>query len=243
MPSNMLTPTAAPSETIKAQIRELLMSVASLQTHNGRQALIQSASFDPLLIAQLDADQALVTFVPNTVATLANYGILENGRHALEALLTAARPLQGQEFQQQCDAVLAAWLGRMPESANAAPPATPSIRLNALKRQALEQQFAHYEKQYHAVSQQLVSDLNAMHQIPLQNQRDQLAQKMQEAVSIITSISRLMMRCAKLSRPTFASITPLRRQRRWSTPRSAVFNNCARVNYIKTPAPANSWIG
>ena len=180
MPSNMLTPTAAPSETIKAQIRELLMSVASLQTQNGRQALIQTAPLDPLLIAQLDADQPLVTFVPNTVATLAGYGILRNGRHALEALLTAARPLQGQEFQQQCDAVLLAWLGYVPESAPAAPPVTPPTRLNALKRQTLEQQFAHYEKQYHAVTQQLISDLNAMHQIPLQNQRDQLAQKMQE---------------------------------------------------------------
>ncbi len=176
MPSNMLTPTAVPSETIKAQIRELLMSVASLQTQNGRQALIQTAPLDPLLIAQLDADQALVTFVPNTVATLAGYGILRNGRHALEALLTAARPLQGQEFQQQCDAVLLAWLGYVPESA----PATPLTRLNALKRQTLEQQFAHYAKQYHAVTQQLISDLNAMNQIPLQNQRDQLAQKMQE---------------------------------------------------------------
>ena len=172
-------PAAAPSEDIKAKIRELLMSVASLHTQKGRSGLIQSARLDPMLIAQLDADQPLVTFVPNTVATLANYGILNDGRHALEAILTAARALEGQAFQQQCDAIFSEWLGRAPEAVSAVAP-KPSSLIQKMERERLEKEFAHYKKQYDAVSQQKLDDLNAMHQAPLQNQLDQLTQKMQE---------------------------------------------------------------
>ena len=172
-------PAAAPSEAIKAKIRELLLSVASLHTQKGRSGLIQSAKLDPMLIAQLDADQPLVTFVPNTVATLANYGILNDGRHALEAILTAARALEGQAFQQQCDEVFSEWLGRAPEAVSAVAP-KPSSLIQKMERERLEKEFAHYQKQYDAVSQQKLNDLNAMHQAPLQNQLDQLTQKMQE---------------------------------------------------------------
>lgn len=172
-------PAAAPSEAIKAKIRELLLSVASLHTQKGRSGLIQSANFDPMLIAQLDADQPLVTFVPNTVATLASYGILNDGRHALEAILTAARVLEGQAFQQQCDEVFSEWLGRAPEAVSAVAP-KPSSLIQKMERERLEKEFAHYQKQYDAVSQQKLNDLNAMHQAPLQNQLDQLTQKMQE---------------------------------------------------------------
>ena len=176
-------PAAAPSEAIKANIRELLMSVASLHTQKGRSALIQSARFDPMLIAQLDADQPLVSFVPNTVATLANYGILNDGRHALEAILTAARALEGQAFQQQCDKVFLGWLGRAPEIVNVAPPqpvTPPRPSFAEIKRQQIEKQREDAIKKYEAVSAQIRTTLNESDKISLQRQREQCEKEIQE---------------------------------------------------------------
>lgn len=171
-------PAAAPSEAIKAKIRELLMSVASLHTQKGRSGLIQSARLDPMLIAQLDADQPLVTFVPNTVATLANYGILNDGRHALEAILTAVRALEGQAFQQQCDAVFLEWLGRAPEAVSAVAPPRPSFA--EIKRQQIEKQREDAIKKYEAASSQMGSTTNESDKIPLQRQREQFEKQIQE---------------------------------------------------------------
>ena len=176
-------PAAAPSEAIKANIRELLMSIDSLNTQKGRSALIQSARFDPMLIAQLDADQPLVTFVPNTVATLAHYGILNDGRHALEAVLTAACVLEGQTFQQQCRAVFLEWLGRAPEIVNAAPPqpvTPPRPSFAEIKRQQIEEQREDALKKYEAVSAQMRTTLNESDKIPLQRQREQIEKQIQE---------------------------------------------------------------
>ena len=175
-------PAAAPSEDIKAKIRELLMSVASLHTQKGRSGLIQSARLDPMLIAQLDADQPLVTFVPNTVATLANYGILNDGRHALEAILTAARALEKQAFQQQCDAVFSEWLGRAPEIVNVAPPQPATLRPSfpEIKRQQIEKQREDAIKKYEAASSQMGSTTNESDKIPLQRQREQFEKQIQE---------------------------------------------------------------
>ena len=175
-------PAAAPSEAIKAKIRELLMSVASLHTQKGRSGLIQSARLDPMLIAQLDADQPLVTFVPNTVATLAHYGILNDGRHALEAILTAARALEKQAFQQQCDAVFSEWLGRAPEIVNVAPPQPATLRPSfpEIKRQQIEKQREDAIKKYEAASSQMGSTTNESDKIPLQRQREQFEKQIQE---------------------------------------------------------------
>ena len=176
-------PAAAPSEAIKAKIREVLLLVGSLREKNGRSALIQSAKFDPMLIAQLDADQPLVTFVPNTVATLANYGILNDGRHALEAVLTAARALEGQAFQQQCDAVFLEWLGRAPEAVSATPPpaaSSPRSSFAEIKRQQIEKQREDAINKYEAASSQMGSTTNESDKIPLQRQREQFEKQIQE---------------------------------------------------------------
>lgn len=195
-PTQQITPqtpksVSAPSTVIKAKIMKLLPSLNILRQESERSALIRAAQFDQSLANQLDANQALGSFVPNTVEILAGYGTLEDGRHALEALLTAARDLGGKEFKQQCDTIFVEWLGRVPEAIAAAdiasepptpdtPPAKPRSTVNELKRKSLEQQFANYQKQYEAVSQQKMSDLNAMNQIALQNQLDDLERKMQE---------------------------------------------------------------
>ena len=135
-----------------------------------------------MLIAQLDADQPLVTFVPNTVATLAHYGILNDGRHALEAILTAARALEKQAFQQQCDAVFSEWLGRAPEIVNVAPPQPATLRPSfpEIKRQQIEKQREDAIKKYEAASSQMGSTTNESDKIPLQRQREQFEKQIQE---------------------------------------------------------------
>ncbi|GAK52163.1 hypothetical protein U14_03414 [Candidatus Moduliflexus flocculans] len=107
---------AAPSNAIKAKIMKLLPSLNILRQESERFGLIRAAMLDQAAANQIDASQALGSFVPNTVELLAGYGTLEDGRHALEALLIAARDLGGKEFKQQCDAIFQEWLGRMPES-------------------------------------------------------------------------------------------------------------------------------
>ena len=183
-------PIVAPSKAIIAKVSQLLRSLGGLQTENGRRALMLNAQLDRALIQQIEVNQPVSTFVPIIVELLANHGTMENGRHALEALLIAARDLGGKEFKQQCDAIFMEWLGRVPESTAAeiapeppaqnTPPSKPRSTVNELKRKSLEQQFANYQKQYEAVLQQKMNDLNTMNQVTLQNQLDDLERKMQE---------------------------------------------------------------
>ncbi len=192
-------PIIAPSKAIIAKVSQLLRSLGSLQTENGRRALMLNAQLDHVLIEQIEVSQPVGTFIPIIAELLANHGTMENGRHALEALLIATRDLGGKEFKQQCDAIFQEWLGRVPEAivATETPqksptldtqPAKPRSTVSELKRKSLEQQFAQYQKQHEAVLQQKMSDLNAMNQVTLQNQLDDLERKMQEIEQQLSTV-------------------------------------------------------
>jgi len=181
----------APSNAIKAKMIKLLLTLPNLHQETTRSGLMKAVQLDRALINAIQFDQPLSSFAPNTVELLADYGTLEDGRHALEALLTAARGASGKEFKQQCDAIFLEWLGRVPESIAAEetapeppeqqmPPSQQRPSVNDLKRKRLEQELKLYQTQYEAVSQQKMNDLNAMNQVALQNQLDDLERKMQE---------------------------------------------------------------
>ena len=183
-------PVVAPSNAIKAKMIKLLLSLPNLHQETTRSGLLNAALLDRALVNEIALDQPLSSFVPNIVELLAIYGTLEDGRHALEALLAAARNRSGREFRQQCDAIFMEWLGRVPEtiSAEAAqepsiaetPIAAPRSSVSDLKRKRLEQELAQYQQQYEAVSQQKLHELNAMNQVALQNQLDYLEREMQK---------------------------------------------------------------
>lgn len=60
------------------------------------------------------------------------------------------------------------------------PSSPPPLRLSSMKRKALEQNLERYQKQYEAVSQQKRHDLNAGNQVALQDQLDELEQKIRD---------------------------------------------------------------
>lgn len=183
-------PVVAPSNAMKAKMIKLLLSLPNLHQDTARSGLLNAAQIDRALVNEIEIDQPLSSFVPNVVELFAIYGTLEDGRHALEALLVAARNRSGREFRQQCDAIFMEWLGRLPEaiSAEAAqepsiaetPIAAPRSSVSDLKRKRLEQDLAQYQQQYEAVSEQKRNDLNAMNQVALQNQLDYLEREMQK---------------------------------------------------------------
>ena len=192
-------PIVAPSKAIIAKVSQLLRSLGNLQTENGRRALMLNAQLDRVLIDQIEVSQPVSTFVPIIVELLANHGTMENDRHALEALLTAARALGGKEFKQQCDAIFIEWLGRVPEAISAevaqepsiveTPIATPRSSVSDLKRKRLEQELALYQQQYEVVSRQKINDLNTMNQVKLQNQLDDLEREMQKIEQQLSQLS------------------------------------------------------
>ena len=158
-----------------------------------------NAQLDRVLIDQIEVSQPVSTFVPIIVELLANHGTMENDRHALEALLTAARALGGKEFKQQCDAIFIEWLGRVPEAISAevaqepsiveTPIATPRSSVSDLKRKRLEQELALYQQQYEVVSRQKINDLNTMNQVKLQHQLDDLEREMQKIEQQLSQLS------------------------------------------------------
>ena len=192
-------PIVAPSKAIIAKVSQLLRSLGNLQTENGRRALMLNAQLDRVLIDQIEVSQPVSTFVPIIVELLANHGTMENDRHALEALLTAARALGGKEFKQQCDAIFIEWLGRVPEAISAevaqepsiveTPIATPRSSVSDLKRKRLEQELALYQQQYEVVSRQKINDLNTMNQVKLQHQLDDLEREMQKIEQQLSQLS------------------------------------------------------
>ena len=199
-PSMRETPSiVAPSKAIIAKVSQLLRSLGNLQTENGRRALMLNAQLDRVLIDQIEVSQPVSTFVPIIVELLANHGTMENDRHALEALLTAARALGGKEFKQQCDAIFIEWLGRVPEAISAevaqepsiveTPIATPRSSVSDLKRKRLEQELALYQQQYEVVSRQKINDLNTMNQVKLQHQLDDLEREMQKIEQQLSQLS------------------------------------------------------
>ncbi|MCP4699937.1 MAG: hypothetical protein GY862_24265 [Gammaproteobacteria bacterium] len=94
------------SHDLQQQIVDFLTSIPNIQESKQQQTLIFSAGLDQRLQGQMDFSSAPAQFVPVLVETLLKYGNLEDGRHALAAVLEAAKQYVGQNRQAECDELL-----------------------------------------------------------------------------------------------------------------------------------------
>ncbi len=75
--------------------------------------------------------------------------------------------------------------GQYPQASSA----SPLSRLSDVKRERLQRDMEQYRKQYEAVSQQKRNDVNAMNQISLQSQMDEIEQNMRDIERELDSLS------------------------------------------------------
>lgn len=88
------------------KIVDFLLSLPNIHDNNMQRALIYSAGLDSQLQHQITIDGPPAQFVRLLVSTLLDYGKLEDGRHALEAVLEAARNSVGQDRRDYCDTLI-----------------------------------------------------------------------------------------------------------------------------------------
>jgi len=120
------------SVTLRRQIVDFFMSLPDIYNPGNPQALIQSASLDPQLLSQISFTGAPGQFFQLLLPILLQYGRLRDGRHALQAVLEAAKDLLGDDGRTACDNLIRA-LGWTPSEYKAygqaygAPAAQPSV--------------------------------------------------------------------------------------------------------------------
>ncbi len=91
-----------------------LKALPNIHATSERQALVYSASLDGALEEQIEFEGPSGRFCQLLVKTLWKYGILTDGRSALDAMLEAAQQRVGQNKQRECDTLREA-LRSLPE--------------------------------------------------------------------------------------------------------------------------------
>lgn len=76
---------------LEKKIADFLSSLPIIHNADGQRALILSAGLDPHLQNLIKIGIPVAEFVPSLVATLFNYGMLDDGRYAIEAVLEATK--------------------------------------------------------------------------------------------------------------------------------------------------------
>lgn len=94
------------SQELRNKIVEFLLSLPNMDDRNAQRALFYSAGLDPQLQHRITIDGPPAQFVQLLVSTLLDYGKLKDGRHALEAVLEAAKNSVGQDRQDYCDSLI-----------------------------------------------------------------------------------------------------------------------------------------
>ncbi len=94
------------SGTLQNKIIEFLKSLPNLDDKSGRQAFIYSTGLDSQLKDQISFDEPPAQFVPLLVSQLLKYGMLNNGRYALESVLQEAKNYIGQDKKEYCETLL-----------------------------------------------------------------------------------------------------------------------------------------
>lgn len=95
-----------PMTTILSDIVSLLQTLPSISDNQSRQAFIHSARLDDRLFKQIQFGGSIAQFFENLVPTLADYGVQEDGRDPLAAVLEAAKERVGPEKQAVCDQLI-----------------------------------------------------------------------------------------------------------------------------------------
>jgi hypothetical protein len=91
---------------LHARIIDFLKSLPNLADENGQRAFIYAAGVDAALQAQIRFSLPLAEFVPFLVATLTNYGELQDGRYALRVVLETAQQYIGLDRQAACESLI-----------------------------------------------------------------------------------------------------------------------------------------
>lgn len=94
------------STALQSEIIDFLKSLPNLDATSGRQAIVYSATSDSRLRELISFDMPSAQFIPLLVATLNDYGDLDNGQHALEAVLSGAKNFVGKGKQAYCETLI-----------------------------------------------------------------------------------------------------------------------------------------
>jgi hypothetical protein len=92
--------------TLQQDIVNSLNSLPNIHSSYEQQAFIIHAGLEPQLQKQLPIGDPSGRFVPEFVSMLKDYGMLADGRDALEAVLEAAKDFVGQEKRQNLDTLI-----------------------------------------------------------------------------------------------------------------------------------------
>ena len=92
--------------SLRRQITELLTSLPNLYDSDKQWAFVYSAGLEVELQQQIRVGMSQAQFVQVLVSTLSRHGKLEDGRHALEAILETAKHFVGKEGQTKCDSLI-----------------------------------------------------------------------------------------------------------------------------------------
>jgi hypothetical protein len=104
--------------TLQQRIIAFLSQLPNINTTSSREALLLSAGLDFDLHGQIDCSGPSGPFFPRLLATLWQYGVLQDDRYALEAVLDAAQQMVGQDRRAICAALLAEIGAARRQSAN-----------------------------------------------------------------------------------------------------------------------------
>jgi hypothetical protein len=92
----------------KEKIIDFILSFGP-STTSKRESLLIWACLDQKLVNLIDCSSAPIEFVPLLVSKVMEYGKLEDGRDALEAVLGAVRSQVGLEGNTTCDSLIQEW--------------------------------------------------------------------------------------------------------------------------------------
>ena len=92
--------------TLRRQIIDFFMSLPNIHDPNTPRALILSAGLDSQLLSQISFNGPPGQFFQLLLPPLMQYGQLQDGRHALQAVLEAARNFVGEDGKTMCDNLL-----------------------------------------------------------------------------------------------------------------------------------------
>lgn len=98
--------TAPVPVALQKRIIGFLLTLPNLSDSFAQQAFLNSAGLDPQLHQRIHVAASPSQFFHLLVPLLIQYGTLEDGRHALQAILEAAKAYIGKEGQAQCDQLL-----------------------------------------------------------------------------------------------------------------------------------------
>ncbi|MFX0201109.1 MAG: hypothetical protein ACFFCW_33740 [Candidatus Hodarchaeota archaeon] len=113
--------------SLQKDIIELLMSLPNSDDIQAQRALVYSAGLDTQLHYQIHFSNSPAQFFQLLIPTLNRYGILEDGRNAIEAVLDSVKNSIGQEGKQCCDRLIHE-LHKIPFTGDYSEPLIPSTK-------------------------------------------------------------------------------------------------------------------